>query len=97
MLSAESVEASVSRKEEARKEKIREHVDDRIIFSNLAKSDDPSHSDDIFQLSMSMAVDGSKKESSNISASKLSKVCGHFFSTKIYFGGISSLYCFLNQ
>ncbi|CAL4078680.1 unnamed protein product, partial [Meganyctiphanes norvegica] len=50
-----------------------EHVDDHIVFSHLTKGNDLSSTDDMFDLSMSMAVSGSKKEGIDLSTSKLSK------------------------
>ena len=73
MLAAKAAEAEAGRKEKAAL-KVVEHVDDHISFSHLTRGNDPLASDDIFELSMSMAVSGGKKEAADISNSKLSKV-----------------------
>ena len=51
-----------------------EPIDQHISFSRLTKSSELGGQDDMFDLSMSMAVSGGKKEGLDLSSSKLSKV-----------------------
>lgn len=73
MLSAKAEEEETQRRDR-KASKVIEHVDDHIAFSRLTKGSDPSSTDDMFDLSMSMAVSGGKKEGVDLSTSKLSKV-----------------------
>lgn len=74
MLLAAQAEEEASGRKEKRREKVVEHVDSHIHFAPLTRGGDPAHSDDVFELSMSMAVSGTKKEATSLSTSKLSKV-----------------------
>ena len=62
--------------EEGREKKVvvNEQVDDHLRFSHLTRSSNLSQTDDMFQLSMSVAVSGTKKEGQDLPVSKLSKV-----------------------
>lgn len=73
MLAAKTEEEESLRRDH-KAAKVVEHVDDHIVFSHLTKGSDPSSTDDMFDLSMSMAVSGAKKEGIDLSSSKLSKV-----------------------
>ncbi|XP_063592362.1 coatomer subunit beta-like [Penaeus indicus] len=73
MLAAKSEEEEAQRRDR-KASKVVEHVDDHISFSRLTKGSDLSSTDDMFDLSMSMAVSGGKKEGIDLSTSKLSKV-----------------------
>ncbi|XP_076054623.1 coatomer subunit beta [Oratosquilla oratoria] len=73
MLTAKGEEEERLRQDKAHN-KVIEHVDDHIGFSHLTKGNDPSSTENMFELSMSMAVGGGKKEGVDLSASKLSKV-----------------------
>lgn len=73
MLLAKTEEEEAQRRDR-KSTKVIEHVDDHIAFSHLTKGSDLSSADDIFDLSMSMAVSGGKKEGVDLSTSKLSKV-----------------------
>jgi len=73
MLTAKAEEEETMRKDK-KQAKVVEHVDDHIMFSHLTKGNDPSSTDDMFDLSMTMAVSGAKKEGIDLSTSKLSKV-----------------------
>ncbi|MPC15383.1 Coatomer subunit beta [Portunus trituberculatus] len=73
MLLAKTEEEEAQRRDR-KSSKVIEHVDDHIAFSHLTKGSDPSSADDMFDLSMSMAVSGGKKEGVDLSTSKLSKV-----------------------
>lgn len=73
MLSAKAEEEEAQRRDR-QASKVIGHVDDHIAFSHLTKTSDPSSTDDMFDLSMSMAVSGGKKEGVDLSTSKLSKV-----------------------
>lgn len=75
MLAAKSEEEEAQRRDR-KASKVVEHVDDHISFSRLTKGSDLSSTDDMFDLSMSMAVSGGKKEGIDLSTSKLSKVRG---------------------
>ncbi|RXG56140.1 Coatomer subunit beta [Armadillidium vulgare] len=93
MLSAQAEEQAAGRKQR-RKEKVVEHVDDHIRFSHLIRGSDPAQSDDIFELSMNMAVTGTKKEGLDLSSSKLNKVTQLTgFSDPVY----SEAYVHINQ
>lgn len=76
MLLAKTEEEEAQRRDR-KSTKVIEHVDDHIAFSHLTKGSDLSSADDIFDLSMSMAVSGGKKEGVDLSTSKLSKVKIH--------------------
>lgn len=73
MLTAKAEEEEALRRDR-KASKVIEHVDDHIAFTHLTKGSDPSSTDDMFDLSMSMAVSGGKKEGIDLSTSKLSKV-----------------------
>ena len=80
MLLAKTEEEEAQRRDR-KSSKVIEHVDDHIAFSHLTKGSDPSSADDMFDLSMSMAVSGGKKEGVDLSTSKLSKVRNHLHSS----------------
>lgn len=87
MLAAKSEEEEAQRRDR-KASKVVEHVDDHISFSRLTKGSDLSSTDDMFDLSMSMAVSGGKKEGIDLSTSKLSKVREarlHYFSDIVQF------------
>lgn len=73
MLAAKAEEEEAQRRDK-RATKVVEHVDDHITFTHLTRGGDPASSDDMFDLSMSMAVSGGKKEGIDLSTSILSKV-----------------------
>ncbi|KAF2358738.1 Coatomer beta subunit C-terminal [Trinorchestia longiramus] len=70
----EEEEANKKKKSKEGSDGVTEHVDDHISFSHLIKSSHLSNTDDIFDLAMSKAVSGVKKETMDLSTSKLSKV-----------------------
>ena len=70
----EEEEANKKKKSKDGGDGVVEHVDDHISFPNLTKSSHLSATDDIFDLAMSKAVSGVKKETMDLSNSKLSKV-----------------------
>lgn len=89
MLTAKADEEEALRRDR-KASKVIEHVDDHIAFSHLTKGSDPSSTDDMFDLSMSMAVSGGKKEGIDLSTSKLSKVSWYYlvgknFTIQIHF------------
>ena len=51
-----------------------EHVDEHIAFTLLSKASSLAATDDMFDLAMSKAVSGVKKDQMDLSTSKLSKV-----------------------
>ena len=73
MLTTQNEEEAMTRKEKNKK-KVIEHVDDHINFVHLTRTTDPTSSDDMFELSMNMAVSGTNKETSHLSNTKLNKV-----------------------
>lgn len=73
MLAAKTEEEEAQRRDK-KAAKVVEHVDDHIAFTHLTRAGDPASTDDMFDLSMSMAVSGGKKEGIDLSTSKLSKV-----------------------
>ncbi|XP_018019307.1 coatomer subunit beta-like [Hyalella azteca] len=70
----EEEEANKKKKSKEGGDGVNEHVDDHISFSHLMKSSQLSTTDDMFDLAMSKAVSGVKKEVMDLSTSKLSKV-----------------------
>uniref|UniRef100_A0A2P2I4G7 Coatomer subunit beta n=1 Tax=Hirondellea gigas TaxID=1518452 RepID=A0A2P2I4G7_9CRUS len=77
MLSVKAEEVEEANKNKKSKEGangVLEHVDDHISFSHLTKSSHLSATDDMFELAMTKAVSGVKKETMDLSTSKLSKV-----------------------
>lgn len=70
----EEEEANKKKKSKEGTDGVTEHVDDHISFSHLIKSTHISNTDDMFDLAMTKAVSGVKKESMDLSTSKLSKV-----------------------
>ncbi|KAK4306509.1 hypothetical protein Pmani_021654 [Petrolisthes manimaculis] len=76
MLAAKAEEEEAQRRDKrgGTAAKVVEHVDDHIAFTHLTRGGDPASSDDMFDVSMSVAVSGGKKEGVDLSTSKLSKV-----------------------
>ena len=75
----EEEEANKKKKSKEGTDGVVEHVDDHIGFSHLTKSSHLSTTDDMFDLAMTKAVSGVKKETMDLSTSKLSKVRFHNF------------------
>lgn len=70
----EEEEANKKKKSKEGTDGVVEHVDDHISFSHLTKTSHLSTTDDMFDLAMTKAVSGVKKETMDLSTSKLSKV-----------------------